>query len=80
MDHWDPIGVRDAPEAQNEYDTYAAGIIDRLHGGADAVVVAEYLSWAQERMGLPTPASELQDVARRIAAWYAVAMREQLAG
>jgi hypothetical protein len=40
MELWDPVGVRDAPEAQNEYDTYAAGIIDRLHGGADAVVAA----------------------------------------
>jgi hypothetical protein len=77
MQHWDPVGVRDAPEAQNEYDTYAAGIIDRLHGGGDAVVIAEYLSWAQERMGLPRPASELQDVAQRITAWYAVAMNKQ---
>jgi hypothetical protein len=26
MDEWDPIGVRDAPEAQDEYDRYVAEV------------------------------------------------------
>ena len=27
---WDPIGVADVPEAQDEYDSYVAGVCSRL--------------------------------------------------
>ncbi len=76
MEQWDPTGVRGAPDAQNEYDRYAAGIVDCLHGGADAAAIAEYLSRAQDRMGLPEPPSELAAVATCITAWYAAAMHD----
>jgi hypothetical protein len=73
---WDPIGVRDIPEAQSEYDDYVGGIISRLHKGADPATIADYLSWAQDRMGLAKPANELRDVAERITAWYSASMNQ----
>jgi hypothetical protein len=47
MTAWDPIGVGDAPEAWDEYDSYILGVAGRLHETADpeaaAGRVAEYL-------------------------------------
>ena len=31
---WDPIGIRDVPQARDEYDGYAATIVRMLAGGA----------------------------------------------
>jgi hypothetical protein len=54
MREWDPIGVRDVPEAQDEYDSYAAEacamLIDR---GATAADLEQYLLLIEaEHMGL----------------------------
>ena len=76
MEHWDPIGVNGIPEARDEYDGYLAPLVNRLHDGADAQAVAEYLASLQtERMGLPVAAGQLHDVANRVVAWYASEMR-----
>ena len=32
MDVWDPIGVKDIPQAQDEYDDYVDGVYDLLIG------------------------------------------------
>lgn len=48
MTAWDPIGVGDAPEAWDEYESYAPGLARRLRDatGPDdgATAVAEYLN------------------------------------
>jgi hypothetical protein len=48
MTAWDPIGVGDAPEAWDEYDDYALGVVRRLRDATDpdqgAEAVAEYLN------------------------------------
>ena len=76
MEHWDPIGVDGIPEARDEYDGYLGPLVNRLHDGADAQTVAEYLASVQtERMGLPVTADQLHDVASRVVAWYAGEMR-----
>ena len=77
MEHWDPIGVRDIPEAQGEYTRYLGEIATRLHNEADSSDIAEYLSWAQGRMGLPKPAKDLKGVARTITGWYAAEMAQE---
>jgi hypothetical protein len=33
MDVWDPIGIKDEPKAQDEYDSYLGGVYGLLVGG-----------------------------------------------
>ena len=43
LDHWDPIGIRDVPQARDEYDEYAAHIRSMLLRGAPSGELAAYL-------------------------------------
>ncbi len=54
MRHWDPIGVQNAPEAYDEYDTYARVIVSMLLNGAyDEAAARAYLEHiAADWMGL----------------------------
>ena len=50
---WDPIGVRDEPNAQDEYDGYIGRIYELLAGGGSDAELTEYLYWAvHDNMGL----------------------------
>jgi hypothetical protein len=61
LEHWDPIGVKDAPEAASEYDGYRAGVMQLLRSGASAEEIAEHLSQVeQERMGFRTTREQLR--------------------
>jgi len=76
MAEWDPIGVADAPEAYDEYDSYLEPLLVLLRGGADAAEIAEYLDRVEiEQMGLGEQAEQLSDqlleVGMRIVKWYA---------
>ncbi len=51
---WDPIGVGDCPEAQDEYDSYIPVVVRMLLEGADGAVIANHLTKLQTiEMGLP---------------------------
>jgi hypothetical protein len=51
---WDPIGVRDNPDAQNEYDSYTARIAEMLLADADQYALGRHLTnLEQSSMGLP---------------------------
>ena len=67
LKEWDPIGVQDAPEAADEYDSYAFEIFTMLHAATPptAEEIAAYLTLMEtEHMGLDSrPAHN-----RRIAA------------
>ena len=54
LDVWDPIGVKDEPNAQDEYDCCLGSLFHLLTTGATDDQIAEYL-WRQgtEHMGLP---------------------------
>src|SRR5881409_804374 len=41
--NWDPIGVRDHPQAQDEYDAYVGGVYRLIASGATARQIAEHL-------------------------------------
>ncbi len=51
---WDPIGVQQVPEAQDEYDSYVGGVYRLLASGSSAQEIADHL-WRieNETMGLP---------------------------
>jgi hypothetical protein len=60
MTHWDPIGVKDEPAAQDEYDIYIGGLLDLLLKGASDRQISRYLSdIVEQRMELcPDRAAE----------------------
>ena len=41
--NWDPIGIKDAPEAQDEYDAYVGGVYRLLESGATVKELAAHL-------------------------------------
>jgi hypothetical protein len=66
LHEWDPIGVRDAAGAVDEYDRYAFRIFATGQPSADDI--AFYLDWLQsEHMGLPLTAGHNRAIAVRIA-------------
>lgn len=53
MEHWDPIGVADIPEAQDEYDSYVGPVYRLLVSGASDAELIDYLYATEtETMGL----------------------------
>jgi hypothetical protein len=74
MDEWDPIGVRDWPEAADEYDRYVGVVGRMLHEGATADIATYLRGIREDYMGLgPSEAGRERDraVARRLVEWYA---------
>jgi hypothetical protein len=63
---WDPIGVRDIPQAADEYDSYSTPIytILRQHHSEDALL--DYLSWMTEHMGLTVCRESLRSIAAKL--------------
>jgi len=50
---WDPIGVADEPEAQDEYESYVYGVLTLLLGAASEDEIVEHLFLIEtERMGM----------------------------
>jgi len=66
MQVWDPIGVKDEPNAQDEYDGYLGNVYELLVAGASDERIAEYLCWiVNERMEL---LAKREDMAETVAA------------
>jgi hypothetical protein len=58
LEVWDPIGIRDAPNAQDEYDSYIGSLYELLTAKAPESELIEYLYLiVHDHMGL--------DMARR---------------
>jgi hypothetical protein len=63
---WDPIGIKDEPNAQDEYDGYMGNVYELLVSGASDERIAQYLSQiVTEQMELP---AKLGDMAGTVAA------------
>lgn len=66
---WDPIGVGDVAEAQDEYDRYAAEIAAAIGNNAAAEEIASHLLNIEvERMGLKGRPARARRVARLLLA------------
>lgn len=65
---WDPIGVSDLPEAQDEYDSYVGGVYRLLASGASEDEIIEHLYRIEsDEMGLSAAEREgLRDIARKL--------------
>lgn len=71
LEVWDPIGVKDEPHAQDEYDGYLGDIYELLVNGARDAKIAEYLHWVvSDRMGLDS--ARVSDMAPTVQALRAI--------
>lgn len=53
LEEWDPIGIRDEPGAQNEYDSYLGSLYSLLAEQASEREIAEHLRQIEtERMNI----------------------------
>ena len=70
MQYWDPIGVKDIPEAADEYDSYVGGVYRLIASGSTAQGLAEHLARIElTRMGTgPIDPARLIPVAERLLA------------
>jgi len=74
LEVWDPIGVKDAQHAQDEYDGYIGELYDMLVSGASDSKLSDYLYWAvHENMGLE--AATPTDMADTVAALRKIELR-----
>jgi hypothetical protein len=61
LDVWDPIGVRDEPNAQNEYDDYIGRVYELLVSKSPDAELIDYLYWAaHDNMGLDASRSDME--------------------
>ena len=64
---WDPIGVGDVPQAQDEYDSYIPTIYRLLSEGADEHKIAQHLEKLETvSMGLRSGGDHNRTIARRL--------------
>ena len=69
MSDWDPIGVKDVPEAQDEYDSYVGGVYRLLASRAEAEQIAAHLAQVETTMmGLPATPHQRIGVAQKLKA------------
>ena len=58
--HWDPIGIKDVPEARSEYESYVGAVYRLLASNASDRAIAEHLSSVEaQELGLPGTQPEL---------------------
>ena len=61
MTVWDPIGVRDEPNAQDEYDGYLGGVFALLTSGASDDQINEHLlRIVTQRTDLPAKKEDME--------------------
>jgi len=67
LNEWDPIGVKQFPEAQDEYDSYAPHIYTLLITRRPKQEVFDYLWWLEtEHMGLTGARQATEQFAERL--------------
>lgn len=64
---WDPIGIQDIPEAQDEYDSYVSDIYKLIQSKRTESEVFDYL-WGieTEHMGLSGDKKQTQTIAHKL--------------
>ena len=70
LHQWDPIGIKDEPNAQDEYDSYVGGVYRLLASHASAEEIAKHLAVIETgQMGLGRgQRQDLLPVAQRLVA------------
>jgi hypothetical protein len=70
LDEWDPIGIGEMPDAQDEYDRYVGQVYRKIADGAGSFPIAQLLTRIEfDRMGLRQRSPiDLEPVAQQLAA------------
>jgi hypothetical protein len=64
---WDPIGVAEFPEAQDEYDAYVSEVYRLLSRRAGIDEIFTYLWWLEtQHMGLSGDRQRTEEIAKRL--------------
>lgn len=67
LKEWDPIGVQDISEAQDEYDAYVSSLYKMLITGKSAQEIFDYLLWIEtEHMGLSADRQHTEAIACKL--------------
>jgi hypothetical protein len=73
LEVWDPIGIRDEPNARDEYDGYIGDLYELLIGNAPDVEINKYLYWvAHDLMGFEE--AKASDTQATVAALKAISL------
>lgn len=72
--YWDPIGIKNVPEARSEYESYVGAVYRLLRSKASDRAIAEHLSSIEaQELGLPGTRPELLapvvDELRKVGVW-----------
>jgi hypothetical protein len=68
---WDPIGVGNAPEAQDEYDSLIGPLMNLLHEGVDASAIQDWITdWLARAVELPPRPAEDRAAAVSMVDWW----------
>lgn len=62
LEVWDPLGVSDEPNAQDEYDGYIGRAFELLTTSGSDKEIVDYLLWIVGRMGMDASRANLQTV------------------
>lgn len=66
-EHWDPIGIRNVPAAQDEYDAYVGPLVEKIVRGSTVDQLSRYLLATEtDVMGLPADPVRARIVARML--------------
>lgn len=69
MNDWDPIGIKNNPNAKAEYDQYALRIVGMLYNGTTQDKLADYLeNIATEDLGLLSNKTLSMDISKKLLA------------
>ena len=69
LKEWDPIGIQDIPEAQDEYDAYVSSVYQLLISRKSEREIFEYLWWIETKhMGLSSDRQQTEAIARKLRA------------
>ena len=66
LEVWDPIGIKDEPNAQDEYDGYIGEAFELLWRGASDRELIAYLDRIVNRMGMDASHYPLQAIAAEL--------------
>jgi hypothetical protein len=76
LETWDPIGVKDEPHAQDEYDEYIGKLYELLVSGAPDSEFVDYLYWAaHDHMGFD--AARKSDMEATVATLKKISLSEK---
>ena len=67
LHEWDPIGIQEYPEANDEYDSYVPNVCRMLSSGASEAEILNYLWWLEtQHMGLRGERERTEGFVRRL--------------